>query len=39
MHIRSVSHDRVLKKIGSIDNNTYLKLKEAIKLVLHLQYE
>jgi mRNA interferase MazF len=39
MHIRSISHDRVLKKIGTIDNNTYLKLKEAIKLVLDLQYE
>lgn len=38
MHIRSVSHDRILKKIGSIDDNTYSKLKEAIKIVLDLQY-
>ncbi|MBC8236660.1 MAG: type II toxin-antitoxin system PemK/MazF family toxin [Helicobacteraceae bacterium] len=39
MHIRSVSHDRILKKIGSIDDSTYVKLKEAIKVVLDLHYE
>lgn len=38
MHIRSVSHDRILKKIGCIDDSTYSKLREAISIVLDLQY-
>lgn len=37
MHIRSVSHDRILKKIGCIDDTEYLKLKNAMKIVLDLQ--
>lgn len=37
MHIRSVSHDRILKKIGCIDDSIYLKLKNAMKIVLDLQ--
>ena len=37
MHIRSVSHDRILKKIGCIDDSIYLKLKNAIKIVLDIQ--
>lgn len=36
MHIRSVSHDKILKKIGKIDDNTYLELREALQLVLDL---
>ena len=37
MHIRSVSHDRILKKIGCIDDSIYLKLKNAMKIVLDIQ--
>lgn len=37
MHMRSVSHDRVLKKIGCIDDSIYLKLKNAMKIVLDIQ--
>lgn len=39
MHMRSVSHDRMLKKIGSIDEDSYAKLKEAMKVALDLQYD
>lgn len=37
MHMRSVSHDRILKKIGCIDDSIYLKLKNAMKIVLDIQ--
>ena len=37
MHIRSVSHDRILKKIGCIDDSIYLNLKNAMKIVLDIQ--
>ena len=36
MHIRSVSHDIILKKIGHINDSTYLKLKETLRIVLDL---
>ena len=36
MHMRSVSHDRILKKIGCIDDSIYLKLKNTMKIVLDL---
>lgn len=39
VHIRSVSHDRIVKKIGSIDEITYAQLQNAIKIVLNLQYK
>jgi len=38
VHIRSVSHNRLIKKIGEIDEKTYQKLKNAIKIVLDLNY-
>ncbi|MGM0520238.1 MAG: type II toxin-antitoxin system PemK/MazF family toxin [Campylobacterota bacterium] len=37
MHMRSVSHDRILKKIGCIDDSIYLKLKNAMIIVLDMQ--
>ena len=37
MQIRSVAHNRMIKKIGYIDNQTYIQLKEAIKIVLNLK--
>ncbi len=39
LNMRSVSHDRVLQKIGSIDDQTYTALKKVIKVVLDLQYD
>ncbi|SMP86007.1 mRNA interferase MazF [Epsilonproteobacteria bacterium SCGC AD-308-P11] len=36
MHIRSVAHDRLIQKIGIIDDETYMKLTEAIKIVLNI---
>lgn len=36
LNIRSVSDERILKKIGSIDELTYQKLIEAIKVVLDI---
>lgn len=39
MHIRSVSHSRFVKKIGLLDEKSYQKLKNAIKLVLDFQYD
>jgi len=38
MHIRSVSHERILKKIGCINDVQYNQLKKAMKIVLNLQY-
>ena len=38
MQIRSVAHNRIIKKIGYIDKQTYMQLQEAMKIVLDLQY-
>lgn len=39
MHMRSVSHSRFVKKVGSLDEEIYQNLKNAIKIVLDFQYE
>jgi len=39
IHLRSVSHDRLIKKIGVLDASSYSELKRAIKIVLDLNYE
>ena len=38
MQIRSVSHKRMIKKIGYIDAKTYIQIKKAIQIVLDLEY-
>lgn len=39
MQIRSVSHTRIIKTIGFIDDDTYAAVKDAIKIVLNLKYD
>ena len=39
MHMRSVSNDRIIKTIGSVDDKTYQQIKNAIKIVLDMQYD
>ncbi|MEA1920221.1 MAG: type II toxin-antitoxin system PemK/MazF family toxin [Campylobacterota bacterium] len=36
LQIRSISHDRILDKLGEIDEDTYLKLCDAMKVVLDI---
>jgi mRNA interferase MazF len=36
LNIRSVSDGRIIKKIGTIDNDTYKSLIEAMKIVLNI---
>jgi mRNA interferase MazF len=38
LQIRSVAHSRIIRKIGYIDDGTYIQLKKAIQIVLDLQY-
>jgi len=39
LQMRSVSYERFIKKIGYIDDETYEKLKIAMKIVLDLYFE
>lgn len=36
LNIRSVSNERIIKKIGSVDESTYQELIEAMKVVLDI---
>ncbi len=37
LQMRSVSHERVIEKIGTIDDTTYAKLCDAMRVVLDLR--
>ena len=39
LQMRSVSQERFIKKLGYIDDETYEKLKTAMKIVLNLYFE